>query len=550
MKNRNRRLASLIVCLSIVINCMVVYNTKKADMISHADDNRRATMLNEKLKENKNAISSLGLSDTFGLDNDTIDYLISNDRVKSCENVYNVTMQEVFEQIKENTEKFVLNDFAFLGTSFFDEEYFTKDEYRTRDNVVFSTGVMKKIGKSAYDSLRDYISYVLENGNNGDIHNLMGLKIIFVAKINRDEPGVILGRYSKDNNLIKICLPNIIGNSTSTTDVSVKLNDVLKHELNHMRQYGCEDTDKYSILTQFSSNNSLSLLAEASAESGLYNSELFSHFFKTSYVYPEYRMAENVLFLCSLFNDSKMDDYYNAIYNQDMDAFFNFFSADSIEEKREIFRVIYAMDAVSKRNSYVRSLIGLKTSYDEEDYDAVALDIKNLEYITIFKITINNLIDYNINNSDLTLEDNILLYKMITMLISESAFKVESTSDGKKVYYLYYEFVDQYQVIQDNFFQTLSTIYSVSTDEILEMYNKYNSGSVVNEYLNWSHGNRVIYFVNDKKYDSYLQMNKLVSKFSKIKEIIGNSFYYTDVLKEDYLDLYNDVSKGRILVKD
>ena len=47
MKNRNRRLASLIVCLSIVINCMVVYNTKKADMISHADDNRRATMLNE-----------------------------------------------------------------------------------------------------------------------------------------------------------------------------------------------------------------------------------------------------------------------------------------------------------------------------------------------------------------------------------------------------------------------------------------------------------------------------------------------------------------------
>lgn len=550
MKNRNRRLASLIVCLSIVINCMAVYNTKKVDMISHADDNRRATMLNEKLKENKNAISALGLSDTFGLNNDIIDYLISNDRVKSCENVYDVTMQEVFEQIKENTEKFVLDDFTFLGTSFFDEEYFTKDEYRTCDNVVLSTGVMKEIGESAYDSLRDYISYVLENGNNGDIHNLMGLKIIFVAKINRDEPGVILGRYNKDNNLIEICLPNIIGNSISTTDLSAKLNDVLKHELNHMRQYGCEDTDKYSILTQFSLNNYLSLFAEASAESGLYNSELFSHFFKTSYVYPEYRMAENVLFLCSLFNDSKIDDYYNAIYNQDMDAFFNFLSADNIEEKREIFRVIYAMDAVSKRNSYVRSLVGLKTSYDEEDYDAVALDIKNLEYITIFKITINNLIDYNINNSDLTLEDNILLYKMITMLISESAFKVESTSDGKKVYYLYDEFVDQYQVIQDNFFQTLSTIYSVSTDEILEMYNKYNSGSVVNEYLNWSHGNRVIYFVNDKKYDSYLQMNKLVSKFPKIKEIIGNFFYYTDVLKEDYLNLYNEVSKGRILVKD
>lgn len=550
MKNRNRRLASLIVCLSIVINCMAVYNTKKVDMISHADDNRRATMLNEKLKENKNAISPLGLSDTFGLNNDIIDYLISNDRVKSCENVYDVTMQEVFEQIKENTEKFVLDDFTFLGTSFFDEEYFTKDEYRTCDNVVLSTGVMKEIGESAYDSLRDYISYVLENGNNGDIHNLMGLKIIFVAKINRDEPGVILGRYNKDNNLIEICLPNIIGNSTSTTDLSAKLNDVLKHELNHMRQYGCEDTDKYSILTQFSLNNYLSLFAEASAESGLYNLDLFSHFFKTSYVYPEYRMAENVLFLCSLFNDSKIDDYYNAIYNQDMDAFFNFFSADSIEEKREIFRVIYAMDAVSKRNSYVRSLVGLKTSYDEEDYDAVALDIKNLEYITIFKITINNLIDYNINNNDLTLEDNILLYKMITMLISERAFKVESISDGKKVYYLYDEFVDQYQVIQDNFLQTLSTIYSVSTDEILEMYNKYNSGSVVNEYLNWSHGNRVIYFINDKKYDSYLQMNKLVSKFPKIKEIIGNSFYYTDVLKEDYLDLYNEVSKGRILVKD
>ena len=63
----------------------------------------------------------------------------------------------------------------------------------------------------------------------------------------------------------------------------------------------------------------------------------------------------------------------------------------------------------------------------------------------------------------------------------------------------------------------------------------------------------VDYFVNDKKYDSYLQMNKLVSKFPKIKEIIGailpsmvTMFMSIDSL---YEKLFNSI-KGYLLVEE
>ena len=102
MKNRNKRLASLMVCLSIVINCMAVYNTKKVDIISHADDNRRATILNEKLKE-KN-IDKIDSSTIFKL-YETYGFPVEFTKELAIEQGFKIDMNEVSKLFKEHQEK-------------------------------------------------------------------------------------------------------------------------------------------------------------------------------------------------------------------------------------------------------------------------------------------------------------------------------------------------------------------------------------------------------------------------------------------------------------
>ena len=175
--------------------------------------------------------------------------------------------------------------------------------------------------------------------------------------------------------------------------------------------------------------------------------------------------------------------------------------------------------------------------------------LKNLQYITIFRITINNLINYNIKHGNLTLDDNILLYKLVAEIISEGAFRQFNSKNEEEIYYTYDEFIEEYKIIENSFFVALQTIYKVSDEEINSLYEEYNSLPVTGAYKNMICGSSVVYNINGKLYPLTDSLNKLIKKFPKVKEVLGNTYAYTDIGSKGNLRMLENTAEGKIFVK-
>ena len=119
----------------------------------------------------------------------------------------------------------------------------------------------------------------------------------------------------------------------------------------------------------------------------------------------------------------------------------------------------------------------------------------------------------------------------------------------EEIYYCYDKFCEQYKIIQDSFFSALSTIYHVSNDDIEVIYNKYKKVNMKDVFMDINFGYDGESLTSDNSHLVYSKLNRLLEKFPKIKEIIGNSYLYTDINEESSLKMLDDVQVGRILVK-
>lgn len=559
MKDIYRRMASLALCLAIIIQAYPYYKKIKSekiknkfDMISYVDGSKRAELLSEDLQENLRSIANLGLNDSLGLKDEEIDECISSNNGNVCGKHFDVTADEVISQIKENTANYLLEYPNYYVTSFFDEGYFTRKTFKNCFGILFGENIMNKIKEDAYHSFKEQISYILRNGTDEDIHNLIDLKVIFTEKLTSgtNDAQKLSGNFSHDVNVLRICLPNISSWVVNYSDMALMLDGVIKHELNHACQSACPDVLENQGRSMIKLIDGKPFFLESSAESALYNLNMQDNQQMSSscYTYLKYRKQESAMLLCSLFNKYTINDYYQAINNQDLNSLLNFLGAETDEEKREIFRVLYAMDAIDERNSYVKKIVGIKDNYTDDDYVQLSNKLNNLQYITIFRITINNLINYNINKSDLTLNDNILLYRMIADVISTGAFRLFS-SGSNDVYYTYDEFVQEFKTMQDSFFDVLSTIYRVSDEEIKTLYEDYKILPLKEAFSLISCNQPAVYVINDNTYNLENELNKLIKKFPKINEIFGNTYIYTDMEKINTLEMLDSAAKGIILVK-
>ncbi len=559
MKDIYRRMASLALCFAIVIQAYPYYKKIKSekiknkfDMISYVDGSKRAELLSEDLQENLSSIANLGLNDSLDLKDEEIDECISSSNGNVCGKHFDIAADEVISQIKENTANYLLEYPNDDVTSFFDEDYFTRETFKNYYGIPFDEYIMNKIKEDVYRSFKEQISYILRNGTDEDIHNLMDLKMFFTEKLtsSTNDAQKLSGNFSHDVNILRICLPNISSWVINYSDMALMLDSVIKHELNHACQSACPDVLENQGLSMIKLIDGKPFFIESSAESALYNLNMQDkvQMSNTNYTYLKYRKQESAMLLCSLFNKYTINDYYQAINNQDLNSLLNFLGAETDEEKREIFRVLYAIDATDERNSYVKRIVGKKDTYTDDDYTKLSNKLNNLQYITIFRIVINNLINYNINKSDLTLDDNIWLYRMIADVISTGAFRLFS-SEKNDVYYTYDEFVQEFKIIQDSFFDALSTIYKVSDEEIRALYEDYKDLSLVAAFSLIRCNQPAIYVINNNTYNLSDELNKLIKKFPKINEIFGNTYLHTDIEIIDTLEMLDSASKGSILVK-
>lgn len=308
------------------------------------------------------------------------------------------------------------------------------------DNKDYIIGFIEKINdehnqdKLMVQSIfKDAISEILINSTSKDLCILKDLKV--VIKYSSEINDCI--EYKKEDKLI-IILPN---NNWEEIKYAIRL------VLNKIRidNCNCQDSPLFTY----------NILNNASVVSELYNTD------KTDMFISNEDIKKEALFLSlGLFhNNYTIDDYYKAIFNNDIEALYKFCNANNEEDIYRLNRILYAMN-------------------NDIDYD----------YKTeIYSIIINNLINYTNNNKNFTLKDNLTIFNALRNIIGNDYNK-----DTQELSNIYINFLSKH------YKKTTTTIINtLNNDEIIDytiaLYNvchEHNSNNIKAYYLN--HANEIL----------------------------------------------------------
>ena len=389
-----------------------------------------------------------------------------------------------------------------------------------------------KIRKYIENTILDIINRVLlDKRRNDDVHKLLSLKIL----IRNFEDQEQLGEYFEKDNLIVISLNNILKNTNTLDDLYMNLFDAINHEFNHMFVVPCEDNKCHYKLK---GEDGLSFLHEAVATSYNYNIlknnyQPINKNFNYSYNNLEERKYESKLLLLSfLDNDKSIDKYYETLFKGDILSFCNYFNAYSDKEIEDLLSMLWLIDGRLVRNSYWSRLI------NSDDFSKLN-DININEFLTdstdgiiesyILKNSVLQLMLYNMQKEVLSLDDNLILYHFILVNILDSASFGNYDYTTHEVSYTFYkEFLDNYKLVEEIYFNYLGSIYNLSYEDIKDYYDNKDKGIWLSN---------ISSYVKESKVsgEDASKIANLVKKFPKIKNIVNggtflSNFNYNNLL--------------------
>ncbi len=545
VKDINRRIGSFFLALSIVISstgCRDKNNLKDIDMLSYVDgpEVKRVSLTNL-VQAEMNNINQTGLEDIYGL-NSRIESIFLDNNVL-CTYDYSGDIDSLLMGIIRNSMEYASRQEEYL--SLFDEKVY-ESEYTNYYGILFDKEKLEEIRENILVFLESYISYVYGNGTKEDIHNLVDLRIVIyndeVAK-----KSTAFGEYDNKEKIVRINFYRILNSAWETGDILARIDEVLKHELNHALEHSCPDKlDSINIdEVAFLNGDNYSFITEASAESSLYNLGISSGYENKAsvfyYTYDNLRNLEVKLLLCSMFQNSKsLEEYYQRINDEDINGLLEVLGAETLEEKQELFRVVYSMDALVGRNNYPIELLGKKKEYSKKDIFKLVDKISFKHYISILKYSVESLMKYNINEELLSLDDNLLAYYIVISNILDECYLLDESGDYK-IYYYYEGFIEEYNLIEENYFRMLGSIYGKDVSEIRNRYKTFKKVNINRQLSYLSQGcdeDKEICMVNG--YDLNERLEKLLERFPKLR-VIANIRYYDGVSSYDYVKMFDNV---------
>lgn len=545
VKDINRRIGSFFLALSIVISstgCQGKNNLKDIDMLSYGDgpEVKRASLTNLVQAEMDN-INQTGLEDIYGLNSRIESVLLNGNGL--CTYDYQGDIDSLLRGIIQNSREYAKEYPEYLAL--FDEKVYAS-EYTNYYGVLFDKEKLGEIRENILVFLESYISYVYGNGTKEDIHNLVDLKIvIYTDEVANNSTA--FGEYDNKEKLVRINFYKILNMAWETGDIFARIDEVLKHELNHALEHSCPDklesTNQDEVA--FLNGDNYSFITEASAESSLYNLGISSGYENKAsvfyYTYDNLRNLEVKLLLCSMFQNSKsLEEYYQRINDEDINGLLEVLGAETLEEKQELFRVVYSMDALVGRNNYPIELLGKKKEYSRKDIFKLVDKISFKHYISILKYSVESLMKYNINEELLSLDDNLLVYYIVVSNILDECYLLDESEDYK-IYYYYQGFIEEYNLIEENYFRMLGSIYRKDVSEIRNRYKTFKKVNINRQLSYLSQGcdeDKEICMVNG--YDLNERLEKLLERFPKLK-VIANIRYYDGVSSYDYVKMFDNV---------
>ena len=393
---------------------------------------------------------------------------------------------------------------------------------------IFEQELLKKSNICFEDVLKKVINDIIEKSTNDikeDICVFQNLKIVS-GNINRNNKDNIttLAEYNSLTNVIIVDLDAIKNMDSITGEInSTYLYRTLYHELSHARQNICkcrEDKGQriynISYLYPYSS-----FMIESSAESVIYNQELNEDLnikgeIYSSYTYNLERTAEELFFTLALTNDfsKTVDDYYNAIFDSNVEALWKFCGAESKEEIYRLYKIIYAIDGRFDRNSL---LFDTRKEMDNKD------SVEHIGYayrVDLFKWNITNLINQTCSNSNITLEENLIIFNIIKNNIVDMLFTATFESDETIKYDD--KFVQDIYELENTYIDFLCKYYQVSKEEIRSLEENEIAFNI-NDLANISKGN-----YDKDALISFSKEQKILEKYPLIKNLLINKYCYND----------------------
>lgn len=452
---------------------------------------------------------------------------------KSCNYTFNGDFEALESRIDQNTLEYVKNHPEF-------RTYFSlsdKDDYQIR--LYF-----REVLYECLETLEEQ-----SNDINEDIHRFQSLKIVIDDNPNTSdlELSKILGYYDHKDNLIVIhinTLKKIIENKEIYTldanyDFKTLLKAVMRHELNHASQSICDCRKSKGDNVPYLYDHYVSLLVEASAESYLYNySSDFNleNFEYYDYLYEDERQFESLLFLMVLLNRTDINDYYDAILDADLNSFFAFFNAYTIDEKKTLLKIIYEMDARLGRNDFKSDYYGRKSGENiKKDVDLLL----SFPYLSeICRISLGNMVRYTEENDDFSLIDNLVMLEIIKNAVVREAYVYDYMEDGKRIRVYDETFVNEITTLVNKYYEYLAFEYNVPLSEIEEL--DLIVSTTVNDIDK--------YYAGDIKYIKDIDhVEALITRFPLIKAIMYNAFNYKEYnvfIEESSKEIESSLSYG------
>ncbi|MBE6149276.1 MAG: hypothetical protein E7170_00960 [Firmicutes bacterium] len=462
-------------------------------------------------------------------ENEVNDILSSYDD-SECKYNYEIDIDKLIKKINSNSTAYLkqnkqyesafMNDMSLKET---DEELFF-DQFNFEMYLEFT---LMQLFKKATNDI------------NEDIHKMQELKIVFgnTHEIYEFEPEdyYVLGYYDNERNII-VLSREYIKKAAEIKDTTFEyvLYDTLIHEINHMRQYKCDCRKGDKTISY--DKNYITTLIESSAESEIYNlGKNFSFIKKDSNEYSYYneRTYENLLFLLSIYNENvTIEDYYNAIFDSDMNALLDFYNLNTYLDKQNFFNILYTIDGINCRNDLIYDCYSNRQIQNLQ-LDELKEDVGYGYKIEIFKKCLKDAVIYTMSNPDFELEDNLLIFNIIKNKILHNSYgiKEEKGNLGISEYERIYDenFVNQMLELENKYIEFLESYYCINKIDILEKEIE------IEPYIK-----NVVNSVN-KRYDGdltyYDKTVDILNRFPILKTIIYSEYYDFD----EYSDFKEEV---------
>ena len=364
-----------------------------------------------------------------------------------CDYIFSGDTHIIGTKLLENSQKYISENPKYV-IPFKDES--SKNEELITQQIWFEITLYKIIG--SWDNNTNNI--------NEDFCSLEDYSIVF--SFDEEEYENLLA-YTTHNTLI--IFPKRIQQHAAIVNETFEdtLYAVMNHQLNIIRQRACKcrisrGQSYFQIPTK--------TLTDAASEAGTKDYDNPTMY---SLNYYDEKESEELLLTLGLFRDgTTYNDYYNAIYNSDLESLHKFFNATTEEEINKLYTILYAIDAVNLKNDL------LLTYYDEDDlvsFNDIKSFVGHSYKIDIFKIVLKNLMQYTNTHNDFTIEDNLVMYKYIEGLIikdSHIMFVADYENGNARADYEP-DFRENIYTLRNIYYEFLCNKYNISIEEIKEL---------------------------------------------------------------------------------